>query len=191
MIIRPMQDDIKERNRLRVRREKLIDKINEQQKIDSSLYTPLYLEELMKGSRQKVKVVLKSAKKTTNKILFDTLANVLLHNKGEYLDVVNKLTNLFNNLFSRSERYIEILKIIKKYINENLKSKEYQYAVLVDALLKSIEELDSELNNYRKNIVLRGIFYGEKFTNETIDLDFAIETGVYTLVLDKPNNKRA
>ncbi len=192
--------EIEKRNRLRSQREKIQENIIrqenavKQEKFKGPLYTPLFLEELMNKSKDGVKVILKDAKKTKIKTDLDYKAHIAsVFSQGGFGcdNDIWRLTDLLDEIYRTSKGHVGTLKQIKKYINKNLKSKNYKYAALVDGLLEALAELNYELNEYREDTLLKGNYYGEKFSYETRNLDFAVETGMRALILDKPNKKKA
>lgn len=186
--------EMEKKQRLRHQRDKAAENIIRENNTKGSLYTPLSLEELMNGSKQRVKVIMKDAKKT----ILRTDCDLHIHNRellkhgGLGCDAdIWRLSDLVNELFETSKDHLETLKTIKKYINKNIKLKNYKYGALVDSLLDAVAELDYQLNEYREDTLMKENYYAETFSYETRDLDFSIETGVRTLALDKKNNKKA
>ncbi|MDD2392012.1 MAG: hypothetical protein PHU94_03660 [Bacilli bacterium] len=186
--------EMEKKQRLRHQRDKVAENIIRENNTKGSLYTPLSLEELMNGSKQRVKVIMKDAKKTILKTDCDLhIHNVELFKHGSLGSDADiwRLSDLVDELFRNSKDHLKTLKTIKKYINKNIRSKNYKYAALVDSLLDGVAELDYQLNEYREDTLMKENYYAEPFAYETRDLDFSIETGVRTLVLDKKNNIKA
>ncbi len=181
------------KEKLKVTREKIVDSIIESEDTIGSLYTPLHFEELLKSSKDKVKIVIKDAKKTKKKVALDYKAHIFesvfskkFFSDDDIWDIIDSLEELYN--FSKEQ--IVTLKKIKKYINNNLRIKNYKYAGLVDILLEAIKELDFELNEYKEDTLFRKYYHDENFSHETGDLSYAVSMGLHTLVLNKPNKKK-